>query len=230
MTGAKPLALLTGAATTTERRTIHDYSTVTTVVNMAVYKVEAWTVDRFKVDNPDYPMACLTRIIQLLRYKSSDDKVKGNPAMPGGLFTSKPMQANAVKGFVSIGFCVVLRMRGRRTMTGHIWAILGVIGVSFPAVVIVITLLWRQIPLHHWYCRRCKKIVTCGRFFHPRKCACGSNTLVAYICDHCGSWHTSPTAGWHCQDCTSKNVDLGVEYRAGTAMWRWRNAHTARPN
>jgi hypothetical protein len=104
-------------------------------------------------------------------------------------------------------------------MTSQVWAILGALSVL---ALVGIALLWRRMPVFRWYCRRCKKIVSSGRF-HPGKCTCGTGSLVAYFCRACASWNTSPTSKWHCGDCSSKDIILGVEYHLFTALWRWRN-------
>jgi hypothetical protein len=101
----------------------------------------------------------------------------------------------------------------------QVWAL------SVGATVLVLSglaFLWLRMPVFHWYCRRCKKIVTRGRL-HPRKCPCGGDALVAYFCTACSSWNTSPSAVWHCVDCPSKAVTLGAEYHARTGQWKWRN-------
>jgi hypothetical protein len=103
-------------------------------------------------------------------------------------------------------------------MTLQFWAILS--AVFFPALA-GIALLRRRIPVFRWYCWQCRKIVSSGRF-HPGKCPCGTHSLVAYFCKTCASWNTSPHPNWHCGDCSSKDVQLGVEYHLGKAMWRWR--------
>jgi len=104
-------------------------------------------------------------------------------------------------------------------MTSQNWLIVG--AVVFLAVVGVIAL-WLHLPIYQWYCRRCRKVVAAGRF-HPAKCICGTGSLVAYFCKGCASWHTSPTTYWHCMDCSSKQVILGVEYQLFNANWKWRN-------
>jgi hypothetical protein len=104
-------------------------------------------------------------------------------------------------------------------MSPQNWLIVGV--VVFLAVAGLVAL-WLRMPVFQWYCRRCKKVVSSGRF-HPRKCMCGSGSLVAYFCKACTSWRTSPTTYWHCMDCSSKQVILGVEYQPVTANWKWRN-------
>lgn len=101
-------------------------------------------------------------------------------------------------------------------MTWHIWAILCVIalgGVAF---------LWLRMPVCHWYCTRCEKLVSSGRL-HPGKYTCGTKVLTAYLCNVCASWNTSPASRSHCNDCSSRQVTLGVEYHLGSALWRWRN-------
>jgi hypothetical protein len=106
-------------------------------------------------------------------------------------------------------------------MTSQIWAMM--IAGSFLTLV-GIAFLWLRMPIYHWYCRRCKKIVSLGRF-HPARCNCGTDSLVAYFCKACASWNTSPSLNWHCNDCSSKFVTLGVEYHRFTRVWRWRNQH-----
>jgi hypothetical protein len=107
-------------------------------------------------------------------------------------------------------------------MPSQTWSI--VIAVAI-VVCIVFVVLWLRMPVYRWYCRHCKKISSSGRF-HPRKCGCGSPTLVAYYCSECKSWNTTPISGWHCAACRSKEILLGVEYNLATAMWRWRNRTT----
>jgi hypothetical protein len=46
---------------------------------------------------------------------------------------------------------------------------------------------------------------------------------VAYVCKSCASWNTSPKTNWHCNDCSSTAVALGVEYHLVKAFWTWRN-------
>ncbi len=106
-------------------------------------------------------------------------------------------------------------------MNTQIWALVS--AGSFLAVA-GIAFLWLRMPVYRWYCRRCQKIVSSGRF-HPAKCICGTSALVAYFCKACASWNTSPTRNWHCNNCSSKNVIVGVEYHRLTALWRWRNQH-----
>jgi hypothetical protein len=105
------------------------------------------------------------------------------------------------------------------SMTPQVWAMVG--AGSFLALAGIV-FLWRRMPVFRWYCRRCKTIVSSGRF-HPRKCACGTDSLVAYFCRACVSWNTSPISAWHCTDCPSKAVTLGVEYNFVLALWKWRN-------
>ena len=103
--------------------------------------------------------------------------------------------------------------------TQEIWTIvsvvslLGLLGGAF--------VLWRR-PVYQWYCGRCKKIVSASRR-HPGKCACGTDRLMAYVCQACSSWNTSPAKNWHCMDCASTKVQVGVEYHIMRTMWRWRN-------
>jgi methionyl-tRNA synthetase len=82
--------------------------------------------------------------------------------------------------------------------------------------------LLRRMPVFQWYCGRCKKVVAASRR-HPGKCACGTDRLTAYFCQTCSSWNTSPTSKWHCNDCSSPKVRVGVEYHLIQARWRWRN-------
>ena len=104
-------------------------------------------------------------------------------------------------------------------MTQQVWLILGAIGL---VALIGLVLLWLRMPVFRWYCRRCRKIVSSGRF-HPKKCTCDTAALVAYFCKDCGSWNTAPTSSWHCLSCSSKDISLGVEYHFGTGLWRARN-------
>jgi hypothetical protein len=106
----------------------------------------------------------------------------------------------------------------------HIWLILG--GLSAVAV-IGLVFLGLRMPVFRWYCRRCRKVVSAGRF-HPAKCSCGTQALVAYFCKNCGSWNTTSTGDWHCASCSSKDISLGVEYHFATGLWRTRNQNTAR--
>jgi hypothetical protein len=103
--------------------------------------------------------------------------------------------------------------------SGQVWMIVAGVAVT---VLIGVAFLWLRRPVFRWYCRHCKKIISAGRF-HPGRCTCGTKTLVAYFCKDCSSWDTTPTPGWHCNHCSSKDVALGVEYSLGTALWRWRN-------
>jgi hypothetical protein len=82
--------------------------------------------------------------------------------------------------------------------------------------------LWLRMPVFQWYCRRCKKIVSAGRF-HPGKCACGAHALMAYFCRSCASWNTSPKSYWHCVNCSSKAISIGAEYHFVSALWTWHN-------
>jgi hypothetical protein len=103
--------------------------------------------------------------------------------------------------------------------TWQIWAIVG--ASSFVALAILM-ILWLRMPVYHWYCRRCRKVVGAGRMY-PRKCSCGSGVLVAYYCKTCGGWNTLPTANWRCGKCSSQAMILGVEYHIDRGLWRWRN-------
>jgi hypothetical protein len=82
--------------------------------------------------------------------------------------------------------------------------------------------MWLRMPVFRWQCRRCKRIVSISRF-HPARCTCGENTLVASFCKNCGSWNTSPTPHRHCVVCSSKDLSLGAEYHFHNSMWRMRN-------
>lgn len=104
----------------------------------------------------------------------------------------------------------------------QVWLILI---ASSLVVLIGSVFLWLRMPVFRWYCRRCKKIVSAGRF-HPGKCTCGTGALVAYFCKDCGSWNTTPMSNWHCVACSSKDISLGVEYHFGTGLWRTRNRNT----
>jgi len=104
-------------------------------------------------------------------------------------------------------------------MTPQLWAIVSV--VAFLALLGVV-MLWRRMPVYQWYCRRCKKVVSSGRF-HPGRCFCDTSSLLAYYCKGCSSWNTSPTTYWHCMDCSGKQVILGVEYQLFNRHWKWRN-------
>jgi hypothetical protein len=102
------------------------------------------------------------------------------------------------------------------------WQIWALIVAATVLVLAGIAFLWGRMTVFRWYCRHCKKIASHGRF-HPRKCPCGGDTLIAYFCTACSSWKTSPTSIWHCVDCPSKAVTLGAEYHARTGLWKWRN-------
>ncbi len=117
--------------------------------------------------------------------------------------------ARQPSGDTSAGFAYVWQIVGAV-------AVLGLIGLIF---------LWLRMPVFRWYCRSCKKITSRSRF-HPGRCACGTQTLLAYFCRDCSSWDTTPTPKWHCNQCSSSDVILGVEYRLHTAIWRWRNRPT----
>jgi methionyl-tRNA synthetase len=104
-------------------------------------------------------------------------------------------------------------------MTTEIWGMIG--AVSFLALAGG-GFLWLRRPVYHWYCGRCKKVVSESRS-HPGKCTCGTDRLMAYVCQSCASWNTSPAKNWHCLDCASTKVRLGVEYHIARTLWRWRN-------
>jgi hypothetical protein len=87
--------------------------------------------------------------------------------------------------------------------------------------------LWVRMPLYRWSCRRCKRIVSTTRF-HPGRCTCGENTLVASFCTRCGSWNTSPTPDRHCVACSSKELSLGAEYQFRSGNWKMRNQNPRR--
>jgi hypothetical protein len=104
-------------------------------------------------------------------------------------------------------------------MTTQLW---WMIGGGIALALIGAAFLWRRKPLFQWYCGRCKRVVSASRL-HPGKCTCGTDRLAAYICQTCSSWNTSPTNKWHCNDCSSTKVHVGVEYHIARTMWRWRN-------
>lgn len=104
-------------------------------------------------------------------------------------------------------------------MTWEVWATLGTVAIL---ALVGTAFLCRRLPVYHWHCRLCDKIVSAGRF-HPGRCTCGTNLLVAYFCRDCASWNTTPTSRWHCGDCASRNVLPGVEYHLVQAQWKWRN-------
>jgi hypothetical protein len=118
-----------------------------------------------------------------------------------------------------VSFRVLLTSSGAFRMTGQVWMILIAVSIT---TLIGLTYLWLRMPLFRWYCRRCKKTVATSRF-HPRRCTCGTQSLVAYFCKDCGSWNTAPTPRWHCAVCSSQDVSLGFEYAFATGMWRQRN-------
>ena len=104
-------------------------------------------------------------------------------------------------------------------MTSQVFEMLGAACV---VVLAAAAFLWHQLPILHWYCGRCEKVVSSGRF-HPRRCACGVDSLSAYICRICAGWNTLPASSWPCRDCSSKEISVGVEYQFGTQCWKWRN-------
>lgn len=102
-------------------------------------------------------------------------------------------------------------------MTMEVWAMIGAglfLGLAGGVF------LWWRMPLYQWYCGRCKRIVSASRL-HPGKCNCGTDRLLAYVCKDCASWNTSPAKIWHCNECASKKVQVGVEYLLGRTLWRW---------
>jgi hypothetical protein len=109
-------------------------------------------------------------------------------------------------------------------MTQGVW--LTVVAVLFAAV-LGLAFLWLRMPLYRWSCRHCKRIVSTSRF-HPGRCTCGENILVARFCTRCGSWDTSPTPIRHCVACSSKELSLGAEYHFRTGIWRMRNPNPRR--
>lgn len=102
-----------------------------------------------------------------------------------------------------------------------------ILGIASGVALIGLIFLWLRMPVFRWYCRRCKKMVSAGRF-HPAKCSCGTQALVAYFCKDCGSWNTTSSGDWHCAACSSTDISLGVEYHFNTGLWRMRNENTAR--
>jgi hypothetical protein len=84
------------------------------------------------------------------------------------------------------------------------------------------TYLWLRMPLFRWSCRRCKRVV-CASRFHPGRCTCGGNALVAYFCGHCGSWNTSAAEKRRCHACSSSDLILGAEYSFGSRLVKARN-------
>jgi hypothetical protein len=104
-------------------------------------------------------------------------------------------------------------------MTTQVWTIVGAACIT--VMLAGAFLMWRM-PRYRWYCGRCKKMVGARRG-HPKKCGCGTDRLMAYVCKACSSWNTSPTKNWHCQKCESTKVVLGVEYHIRQNVWRWRN-------
>jgi hypothetical protein len=102
-------------------------------------------------------------------------------------------------------------------MNQHMWSTIVV--VSFTTL-IGLTFLWVRLPVYRWFCHRCRKTVSTSRF-HPSRCTCDTNTLVAYFCDSCGSWNTSstsdrPIANRQCVACSSRDVRMGYEYNINT--------------
>jgi methionyl-tRNA synthetase len=104
-------------------------------------------------------------------------------------------------------------------MTMEMWTMIG--AASFLGLVAA-GILWWRLPVYQWYCGRCKRIVSASRL-HPGKCTCGTDRLMAYVCQSCSSWNTSPVKNWHCNNCASTKVHVGVEYLFMRTLWRWRN-------
>ena len=101
------------------------------------------------------------------------------------------------------------------------------IGAACVAAVVGSIVIWLRMPLFRWSCRRCKKVVSISRF-HPKRCACGEDTLVANFCKRCGSWNTTPTPHRHCAACSSKELCLAAEYHFHNSRWRMRNPNPLR--
>jgi len=109
-------------------------------------------------------------------------------------------------------------------MTPHVWA---AFVASSLAAVMGLAIMWLRMPVFRWFCHRCRKTVSISRF-HPARCTCDTNLLVAYFCDSCGSWNTSstssrPIAHRQCIACSSRDIRLGYEYNLGAGAWRTRN-------
>jgi hypothetical protein len=98
-------------------------------------------------------------------------------------------------------------------MTTEMWAMIGA-----GAFLVAGAFLWWRMTVYQWYCGRCKRVVSASRL-HPGKCVCGTDRLMAYVCQACASWNTSPAK---CNDCASTKVHVGVEYHLTKTMWRWR--------
>jgi hypothetical protein len=109
-------------------------------------------------------------------------------------------------------------------MTHEVWLTVGAVCLAAP---IAVFFLWLRMPVFRWSCRSCKRIVSTSRF-HPTRCTCGENTLVATFCKSCGSWNTSPTPSRHCVACSSKETSLGFEYHFHNGLWRTRNRNLQR--
>jgi hypothetical protein len=109
-------------------------------------------------------------------------------------------------------------------MTQEVWITASVVSI---AAVLGLLFLWGRMPVYRWSCRHCKKIVSTSRF-HPVRCNCGENTLVASFCKRCGSWNTTPRPPRHCVACSSSELSLGAEYHFVTSRWRMRNPNPRR--
>jgi hypothetical protein len=108
--------------------------------------------------------------------------------------------------------------------TPEVWITVGAVS---SAALIGVVFLWLRMPVFRWTCRGCKRVVSTSRF-HPARCSCGENTLVATFCRKCGSWNTSPTPKRHCVACSSNELLLGAEYHFRTGLWRMRNRNPRR--
>ena len=109
-------------------------------------------------------------------------------------------------------------------MTQEVW--IGM-GAACVAAVLGLIFVWMRMPVYRWSCRRCKRVVSVSRF-HPARCTCGENKLVASFCKRCGSWNTTPKAPRHCVACSSNELSLGAEYHFVTSRWRMRNPNPRR--
>jgi hypothetical protein len=109
-------------------------------------------------------------------------------------------------------------------MTQEIWITGSAVSV---AAALVLLFVWMRMPVYRWSCRNCKRIVSTSRF-HPARCTCGENTLVASFCKRCGSWNTTPKPPRHCVACSSSELSLGAEYHFVTSRWRMRNPNPRR--
>lgn len=114
-------------------------------------------------------------------------------------------------------------------MTQQVWTTFVALSL---AAVIGLSFYWLRMPVYRWFCHRCRKTVSTSRF-HPARCTCDTNTLVAYFCNSCGSWNTSatsdrPIANRQCVVCSSRDIRLGYEYNLSTRLWSTRNRNDKR--